>query len=162
MQSLTQLIGSRGYTVLDEGMLRGQMSGSDTSVMRNFITEAAKEENPLDLPQKYEATKKWIEESTPELKRELYRILYAFFFHSAVIMAEANVDLHILKSFVENHFHEHHKYHKQDLGKITKLLKHQISPSLKETTWGLKITQISMNALVSFLSKNGYCNLDIS
>ena len=157
MQPFTNLIEKRGFVVKNSGDLAGIEVQSKVPDITNFINQAASEENPADLPQKYENTKKWIESSTPELRRELYRILYAFFFHSAIILFKSRNE-EIFRKFLQDHFQDHHKYHQQDRPKFNNMLKRGPGQlvMMEGTKFSLKITKTSWNALVSFLSQEGY------
>ena len=156
--TFTELIEDRGFTVLNEGDLRGQAVDLNLPPMKNFILKASSEENPATLPQKYQDTKNWILSGTPELKRELKRILYAFYFHSIIIMVKNKVDRALIQDFFSSNIDDHHNYHKQDRQKLSRLINQPPInfKQLEMTTFGLKITHLYMNALTSFLSKKGY------
>ena len=141
MRSFNEIVQKRGYQFIDEGLTAGVAVDPNASAMRNFIIQAAKEEDPASLPGKYEATKAWIESGTEEMQRELYKILYAFYFHSIIIMVKAKTDSVLVNKFVKNHMNDHHKYHKQDYGKIQEITKGQITQQYEETKFSLKIRE---------------------
>ncbi|EAY02416.1 hypothetical protein TVAG_206920 [Trichomonas vaginalis G3] len=132
-----------------------QPAADQNDIYKIALREMIKNEDVSKLPEQYDAVKNWIITSFPPESiqyRELYKILYAFFFHSIIIMSERGVDKQVVTKFMNRNTGDHHRYH--DQSKLKKAVANNACPKLADNGFSLKITKTSFNTLTSFLEEN--------
>lgn len=134
------------------------MPNTGGDIYKDAIDTIKDLEDPNQLPNHYAAVKNWIITTYPPDSiqyRELYRILYAFYFHSLVKMKmSGQVSTDVIKRFTDMYSGDHHRYH--DQSKLKKALNSSSVSRLAQSSFSLKITKTTFHTLVTYLTDNHF------
>ena len=171
-QDVVDYLESHGYTLenpdilnfLGESPARGSTTEGRRGALSFFIAQAAEEEDPLLLPEKYLGLVEFVNHVPHIQYLQLKPLLFAFFFQSVVMMVQTGNQSEALEFFLKETRERDgerpfHSFHDSDLKKLYQLLTAstlQTNSQLNRVTFAVSLTETTYYALVFFLMDKNY------